>query len=211
MYRDRTDAGKQLARLLRRMAGPKPLVLALPRGGVLVGAAVARALGGELDVVLVKKLRAPGNPELALGAVCEEGRVFLNDEVVRVSGAADEFIERERRARLAEMQQQRARYRAVRPRAPVAGRTVVLVDDGLATGATMIAAAQTTRLALPARLIVAAPVGPPETVEAIRALPEVDEVVCPLRPEWFAGVGQFYEDFPQIEDDEVTVTMEKFA
>lgn len=181
----------------------RPVVLALPRGGVIVGAAVARALGAELDVMLVKKLRAPDNPELALGAVGEDGNVFLNEDVMRFSPVSDEYVADERRRCLAEMTTQRERYRAARRRVDVTGRVVWLVDDGLATGATMIAAAQAARAAKPVRLIVAVPVGPPETVRAVAGRKEIDEVVCPWQPPEFAGVGQFYEDFRQVEDEEV--------
>lgn len=211
MFQDRTDAGRQLAALLHRFAPQRPLVLALPRGGVIVGAVIARKLICDLDVVLVKKLRALDEPELALGAVSEEGRAFVNDEIVRLTGADEAYIEAERRARVSEMAGQRSLYRAVKTRVSPTGRVVILVDDGLATGATMIAAAQATRLANPARLIVAVPVGPPDVVSVIEALREVDEVVCPLIPDGFAGVGQFYRDFRQVEDDEVVTILKEFA
>jgi putative phosphoribosyl transferase len=200
MFRDRTDAGRHLANALKSYRGANPLVLGLPRGGVVVGAEVARALGGELDVLLVKKLRAPGNPELALGAVCEDGHVHLNPMDV-----SDAYVQKEIVARRAEMMLQQQRYRAVRPRVPRAGRTVILVDDGLATGATMMAGVQTTQLAKPVRLIVAVPVSPPETAR------EFNDLVCLETPLDFQGVGQFYEDFTQVEDDEVIRILKEFA
>ena len=202
MFQNRQDAGRQLGAALAQRRLKRPVVLGLPRGGVVVAAEVARALGGDLDVVLVKKLRAPGNPELAVGAVAEDGRYVLNQIPV-----AEEYLAAERAARLAEMEQQRQRYRAVKPRLPVTGRNVVLVDDGLATGATMSAAVQTTALLRPARLLVAAPVGPLETVEQFQELDAVADVVCLMTPVEFEGVGQFYLDFRQVSDDEVVALL----
>ena len=209
MFKNREDAAQQLAAELVAYTDEHPLVLGLPRGGVVVAATIAKAVAGELDVLLVKKLRAPGNPELAIGAICEEGRAFLNDEVVGLTDADEDYIATERRERLAEMAEQRQLYRRVRPRVSPTGRTVILVDDGLATGATMIAAAQATALSKPEQLIVAVPVGPPETVDAIRAMSQVDDVVCLETPAWFSGVGQFYRDFHQISDEEVVQILEE--
>lgn len=211
MFENRVDAGRQLAALLRRFEAQQPLVLGLPRGGVVVGAEIARELHCDFDVVLVKKLRAPSEPELAVGAVCEEGRAFVNEEVARMTGADGAYLERERRERAAEMTGQRKLYRAVKTRVPPAGRTVILVDDGLATGATMIATVQTARLAQPAKLIVAVPVGPSEVVRLLEEMREIDEVVCATTPVEFAGVGQFYRDFRQTEDDEVVNILKEFA
>jgi predicted phosphoribosyltransferase len=211
MFQDRKDAGQQLARRLERFRSTNPLVLALPRGGVVVGAEVAHILGCALDVLLVKKLRAPDNPELAVGAVCEEGRSFLNDEVVRVTGADKAYLKREIEERIAEMAEQRELYRAVKPRIAATGQTTILVDDGLATGATMIAAAQVVAGANPKRLIVAVPVGPPDTVSQLEAMDEIDDVICLYAPEWFGGVGQFYGDFSQVSDVEVAALLEEFA
>ncbi len=202
MFQNRQDAGRQLGAALAKRRLTRPVVLGLPRGGVVVAAEVARALGGDLDVVLVKKLRAPGNPELAVGAVAEDGRYVLNQIPV-----AEEYLAAERAARLAEMEQQRQRYRAVKPRLPVTGRHVVLVDDGLATGATMSAAVQTTALLRPTRLLVAAPVGPLETVEQFLELDAVTDVVCLMTPVEFEGVGQFYLDFRQVSDAEVVALL----
>jgi putative phosphoribosyl transferase len=203
MFRDRIDAGQQLAHELCRYKLQRPLILALPRGGVVVGAAMAGPLDGELDVLLIKKLRAPGNPELAIGAISEEGHRYLNEDIQFVTHATDAYLEKETRQRLAEMAGQRSLYRAGKPKIPIAGREVVLVDDGLATGATMMAAVQVTSAAVPARLILAVPVGPPETVQRFAELETVEAVVCLLEPDWFGGVGQFYRDFTQVEDAEV--------
>lgn len=197
MFANRTDAGRQLARALNTYRGTTPLVLGLPRGGVVVAAEIARALEGSLDVMLVKKLRAPDNPEFALGAVTEDGRVILNTSAP--------MPEAEIASRLAEIRRQRERYR--RPRAATKNRTVILTDDGLATGATMEAAIAATTD--PARLIVAVPVSPPETAEKLSAM--VDEFICLETPQDFQGVGQFYTDFTQVSDDTVIQILEAFA
>jgi predicted phosphoribosyltransferase len=207
MYRDRTEAGQQLAAALKQFRPDRPLVLGLPRGGVVVAAEVAQRLDGDLDVLLVKKLRAPDNPELAIGALSEEGDPFLNQELVALTGSDRRYVDREIAERRAEIDQQRQQYRAVKPRLPTAGRVVILVDDGLATGATMIAAAQATGLAKPKKLIIAVPVGASDAVEYLGRMREVDEVVCLHTPSWFNGVGQFYEDFSQVSDDEVVAVL----
>lgn len=211
MFRDRTDAGQQLARALERYRGEHPLVLGLPRGGVVVGAEITRALGGDLDVLLVKKLRAPDNPELAIGALCEAGEPWLNDALLRLTGADKRYLEAELKERRREMTAQARRYRSVKPLVPPQGRTVILVDDGLATGATMTAAVHAVGMSQPNKLVVAAPVGPPDTVSAIRQLPEVSDVVCLHTPSWFSGVGQFYDDFTQVEDEEVVDILRRFV
>lgn len=195
MFRDRHDAGVKLARALEKYRAAHPLVLGLPRGGVVVGAEVARALGGDLDVVLVKKIGAPGNPEYALGAVTETG----------VSGDA-ESLQEEIGARRAELAEQQTRYRAVKPRVSPEGRTVIIVDDGLATGSTMMAAIQAARQASPQQIIVGVPVAPRDVT-----LPGIDELVCLETPWDFRGVGQFYYDFTQVEDEEVIEILKEFA
>ena len=211
LFNDRVDAGRQLAGRLEKHRASNPLILALPRGGVVVGAEIARALGCDLDVMLVKKLRAPGNPELAIGAISEEGRVHLNEEVARLSGADAAYIERERTTRMAEMAEQKMLYRAVRSRIDPIGRAAILADDGLATGASMIAAIQAAAQGRPAKLMVAVPVSPPETLETIGAMDEVDEVVCLAAPDGFAGVGQFYQEFDQVPDEDVVAILRQFA
>jgi predicted phosphoribosyltransferase len=177
------------------------LVLALPRGGVPVAYEVARALGAALDVFLVRKLGVPGNEELAMGAVATGGVRVLNDPVVRQLGIPGHLID----AVAAEQQQELARrerlYRDGRPPPDTRGRAVILVDDGLATGATMRAAVKALRRSGPARIVVAVPTAPPDTCEELRR--EADEVVCGIAPEPFLAVGQWYEDFPQTSDDEV--------
>ena len=206
-FTNRQDAGRQLARALEKWRGAQPVVVGLPRGGVVVAAEVAQLLAGELEVLLVKKLRAPGNPELALGAVSADGQVFLNDAVVRMTGALADYLDREIAERRAEMAAQQQVYQAVRPHIVLANRPVILVDDGLATGATMIAAVQTTALLKPRQLVVAVPVSPPESLAAIRKLAEVDDVVCLHTPAWFQGVGQFYDDFTQTSETQVVALL----
>lgn len=202
-FADRHDAGRRLALRLLPLEGERPVVLALPRGGVPVAFEVAKALRAPLDLVLVRKLGAPFNPELAVGAVVdgETPCCLLNDDVVRALGVTDDYLATERTRQLAEIERRRALYRGERPRPSLAGRTVVLVDDGIATGATMKAAIAATRQARAARVIVATPVAPAETVAELKEL--ADAVVVLMTPDMFAAVGQFYDDFTQVEDDEV--------
>jgi putative phosphoribosyl transferase len=208
MFRDRAEAGQRLVATLQRFAADHPLILGLPRGGVVVGAEVARALQCDLDVLLVKKLRALGDPELALGAICEEGKAFINEEVRGLTAATQEYLNREILERLAEIAEQRRVYRKVKTRISPTDRVAILVDDGLATGATMIAAVQATALSQPRQLIVAVPVSPPDTLGKLEGMPQVNEVVCLDTPSWFQGVGQFYEDFRQVSDEEVVRILE---
>jgi len=208
MFRDRAEAGQRLAVALQRFAADHPLILGLPKGGVVVSAEVARALQCDLDILLVKKLRAPGDPELALGAICEEGKAFINEELRELTTATHEYLDREVRERLTEIAEQRRVYRKVKPHISPTDRVAILVDDGLATGATMIAAVQATVLSQPRKLIVAVPVSPPDTLGKLEGMPQVNEVVCLDNPSWFQGVGQFYEDFRQVSDDEVVRILE---
>lgn len=200
-FPDRAEAGRQLAERLRELPLHDPVVLAIPRGGVETGAALARGLGCELDVVLARKLRAPNQPELAVGAVSEDGDTYLNDDVMAMGGVDSAILEVERRRQVAEIARRRTMVRAVRPQADVKGRTVILTDDGIATGATMIAALNVVRAAGPKEIIVAVPVGAPGRIAAIR--PVCDRLVCLQEPEAFWAVGQFYDDFDQIEDARV--------
>jgi hypothetical protein len=200
-FADREEAGWMLVERLRGESLDKPLVLAIPRGGVEIGAVLARGLGAELDVVLSRKLRAPHQPELALGAVSGAGEVYLNHFASAMTDAGDAYVEAERKRQLAEIERRRALVRAVRPQAPIAGRTVILTDDGIATGATMIAALHTVRAAGARKIIVAVPVGAPDRIDALRPL--CDRIVCLQEPEAFWAIGQFYRDFAQVEDDRV--------
>ena len=208
-FADREEAGWMLVERLRGESLQKPVVLAIPRGGVEVGAAIARGLGCELDVVLSRKLRAPHQPELALGAVSEDGDVYLNHFASAMTDAGDAYIEAERQRQLAEIARRRTMFRAVRPQADVRGRTVILTDDGIATGATMIAALHTVRAAGAKEIIVAVPVGAPDRIDAIRPL--CDRVVCLQEPEAFWAIGQFYRNFEQVEDERVVELLRDYG
>jgi predicted phosphoribosyltransferase len=200
MFNDRIDAAQRLAKALARYRGRNPLVLAIPRGAVEMGRVIADALEGELDVVLVRKLRAPGSPEFAVGAIDETGWAYVAAHAAG-AGADAKYLEREKREQLATLQRRRREYTPARPPIDPAGRVVIVVDDGLATGATMIAALHAVRTKQPAKLICAVPVAPPESLEAVR--PYADDVVCLDTPAGFFAVGQFYREFNQVEDDEV--------
>lgn len=200
-FEDREDAGRQLAARLQEVTLVRPLVLAIPRGGVEVAAPLAHALGAELDLVLSRKLRAPGQPELAVGAVSESGEVYLNHFASELAGAGHGYVQREVAHQMAEIERRAKRFRSVRLKAPVSGRSVIITDDGIATGATMIAALRTVRAQEPRELIVAVPVAPRERLAEIRALS--DRVVCLLVPAEFWAVGQYYRSFTEVTDDRV--------
>jgi predicted phosphoribosyltransferase len=201
-FRDRCEAGRVLAdRLTSYENRPDVLVLALPRGGVPVGYEVAQALQAPLDVFLVRKLGVPGHEELAMGAVATSGVRVLNDDVVKPLGISDHMIEAAAAQELEELSRRERLYRGGRPVPDMRGRTVILVDDGLATGATMRAAIQALRQQQPARVIVAVPTASPDICEALRS--EADDVICVMTPEPFFAVGHWYDDFTQTTDDEV--------
>lgn len=216
-YHDRTEAGRALAAALAdRLAGlndsaaEPPLVLALPRGGVPVAVEVARRLAAPLDVLVVRKLGAPGREELALGAIASdvagadgEGPIHLNRRIIDSLGVDEQTIRAIASRERDELRRRARAYRGDRPPPEVAARRVVLVDDGLATGATMLAAAEAMRAAGAAFILVAVPVGAPDTVRRLAGDPAVDEVVCPLQPQQFHGVGEWYQRFEQVDDDAV--------
>jgi predicted phosphoribosyltransferase len=200
MFDDRHDAARQLAKKLAAYKGKNALVLAIPRGAVPMGRTLADALGAELDVVLVRKLGAPGNPELAVGAIDETGWAYIADYADEV-GADAAYLSREKERQLETLRKRRAQYTPKRHPVDPAGRIVIVVDDGLATGATMMAALHAVRAKNPARLVCAVPVAAPDSLAKVK--PHADEVVCLDAPWGFHAVGQFYRSFPQVEDEEV--------
>lgn len=205
-YRDRRAAGQALADALSHYRSRRPLVLGVPRGGVTVAAEVAAALDGDLDVVVARKLGAPGNPELAMGAVGADGQPLVDDRLVARLGVDQARLAAEVERQTAEARRREVAYRKDRPAPDPAGREVIVVDDGVATGATLRAALALVRRRGPATLCCAVPVGPPETL--LRLGEEADEVVCPLQPTWFMAVGEWYADFRQVEDHEVVALLE---
>jgi predicted phosphoribosyltransferase len=208
LFRDRFDAGRRLAARLQKHANrPDVIVLALPRGGVPVGYEVARALGAPLDVFLVRKLGFPGQEEFAMGAIASGGVRILNTNLLRRFHVPDHTVEAIAARELAELERREQAYRGSTAPLSVRGHTVILVDDGLATGSTMRAAAAALRRMHPARIVVAVPVGAGDSCEEFGAL--VDEVVCAETPEPFQAVGQWYEDFAQTTDDEVRELLQR--
>jgi predicted phosphoribosyltransferase len=206
MFHDRNEAAILLAEQLKDYQGKNPLILAIPRGAVPMAKIIADQLDGEFDVVLVRKLRAPDYPELAIGSIDESGWTYIADHAASV-GADSEYIEAERQQQMATIRQRRAQYTPVRSPIDPAGRVVIVIDDGLATGATMISALHGLRSRKPARLICAIPVSPPETLRKIQPL--ADQVICLDTPDNFRAVGQFYVNFPQVEDEEVIKVLHK--
>ncbi|MFE8072359.1 phosphoribosyltransferase [Marinobacteraceae bacterium S3BR75-40.1] len=202
-FTNRTEAGALLAEEFGKHAGrfSSPLVLGLPRGGVPVAAAVARALDAELDILTVRKVGVPGQPELAMGALASGDIRVRNERVIRGLGVSEDSFNRVARNELEELQRRETRFRGERPRPSMRDRTVILVDDGVATGSTMRAAIQAVRQQDPREVIVAVPVAAPDSLELLRD--EADDVICLMAPAGFAGVGQWYRDFAQTADEEV--------
>ena len=203
MFRDRTDAGAQLAQALAEYQAADPVVLALPRGGLPVARVVADALGAPLDIVLVRKIGAPGQSELALGALVDGDppQAVLNADLIELLGVSEEYLEQEKQALTAELNRRRESYLGDRKRADVAGKTAIVVDDGIATGATMRAALTATRRRGPETLVLAVPVAPAESLHGLSG--EVDSVICLSTPDHFRAVSLHYQRFPQVSDDEV--------
>ncbi len=202
-FENREQAGRELAAMLARYRNTDAIVLALPRGGVPVGYEVATALGATLDVVLVRKIGAPGQPELAIGAVADGAtpELVLNESIVRVLEPGPGYLEMEKARALAEIERRRRAYRGARELPALANRTVILVDDGLATGMTALAALRSLRRQRPRRLVLAVPVASPDTIDLLR--PEADEIVCSKVNDSLFAVGEAYSDFRQLSDDDV--------
>ncbi|MHC4428181.1 MAG: phosphoribosyltransferase [Planctomycetota bacterium] len=211
MFADRRDAGRRLAVCLSHLEGRDLVVLGLPRGGVVVAAEIARHLEAPLDVLVVRKLGAPAQPELAIGAVTdgEHPRVFRNEDVLRSLGVSGEYLEYEIERQVVEVDRLQGLYRDGRPAERLADRTVVVVDDGIATGATVRAGIQALRSGPVGEIVLAVPVAPREVQSALRR--EADEFVCPLTPFVFRAVGSFYEDFRQVTDGEVITLLAESA
>lgn len=208
MFKDRTDAGRRLSKQLVAYAGkPDAFVLALPRGGVPVAYEVARALELRLDVLIVRKLGAPGRPELAMGAIASGGAVVLNDDVIAALRISEERIAGIIALEREELERRERVYRVDRPAPEVRDQTIILVDDGMATGATMRAAARALGQQHPARVVVAVPTGAPDTCATLAN--EVDELVCLAMPDPYIAVGCWYEDFRQTSDTEVRTLLER--
>ena len=211
LFKSRGDAGRKLAIEVARHAFKNPVVLALPRGGVPVAVEVARRLNAPLDLVLVRKLGCPGQPELAVGAVVDGDtpEVVINEAIMRETGTSNDYIDEAVERELGVIEKRRKLWLAGRSRVPIEGRTAILVDDGIATGATVRCALHALRRQKPHRLVVATPVAPPDTVRSLAT--EADEVITLERPEPFGAIGLFYADFAQVGDGEVTAILDKFT
>jgi len=208
LFKDRHDAGQRLAQKLLRYQGAKDgIVIALPRGGVVVGYDISLALRLPLDVLISRKLGTPSNPELAMGALAETGYRHMNEDVIREYRVSNAQLERELLRQTSEIDRRIRRYRGGRALPSLKGQTVILVDDGIATGATFFASLGALLKAEAAKIVAAVPVAPPRVLAELNAL--VDEVVVLHTTEWFFGIGQFYEEFPQVEDEEVIACLEE--
>jgi putative phosphoribosyl transferase len=203
IFDDRHQAGRLLAQRLVHLSEQKPIVLALPRGGVPVGFEIAKVLKAPLDVILVRKIGVPGQPELALGAVVDGTRphTIVNHELMDSLEISEDYLCQQTEKQLAEIDRRRTMYLGDRPYLRISGRTVIVVDDGVATGATVLAALEAVRRAKPQHIVLAVPVAPPPSVKELSE--QVDELVCLLAPAWFGAISRFYIDFHQIGDDEV--------
>ena len=209
MFADREDAARQLATKLRDLGLHDPVVLAIPRGGVVTGAVLARELGADLDVVLSRKLRAPYQPELAIGAVGEDGEVYVNHRIEGAITVDKSYLKAERQRQVKAIEQRQQLFRVGRARVPIMGRSVILTDDGIATGSTMIAAIRVVKALKPYELIVAVPVAPKRQLGEFRSF--CDRFICLEAPADFHAVGQFYQSFETVEDEEVVRLLREAA
>lgn len=198
-FRNRQDAGKRLAEKLMKFKGENPIILAIPRGGVVVAREIAIALGVELNLIIPRKIGAPHNPELAIGAVTEDGSAILDQDLISYLNVSEKYIESEQQRQIAEIKRRIEKYRI--KETELKGRVVILVDDGIATGSTMLAAIKSVKNQKAERIIVAVPVAPPDTIEKMEK--EVDEIICLYTPPYFNAVGAFYQHFDQTTDEEV--------
>ena len=205
MFKDRLDAARQLSKALKKYEGQNPLILAIPRGAVPMSAWIADVLHGQMDVVLVRKLRAPLQPEVAIGAVDETGRAYLSP-CAATPGIAPQYVKDEIKLQMKTLKARRQQYSQIRAPIPVQGRVVIVVDDGLATGATMMSALKAVRQHHPQRLVCAIPVASPDALSKIKPL--ADETVCLHAPEDFMAVAQFYQQFPQVDDAQVLASLQ---
>ncbi|MBI2920394.1 MAG: phosphoribosyltransferase [Planctomycetes bacterium] len=203
---DRQDAGERLAAALQLIPLDRPVVLGIPRGGLPVAVCIAEVLRAPLGVIVARKLRAPGQPELAIGATASDGTTWIDGELARATGADENYLAEETKRQSAEARAREDRFDG--RRAPVKGHTVIVADDGLATGSTAIAAVRSLRKAGASRVLLAVPVAPPHTVELLRG--EADEVICLHEDEDFTAVGQYYQDFRQVEDEDVVKILENY-
>jgi predicted phosphoribosyltransferase len=206
-FSNRIEAGKLLAENIKGIVSFKSVILGIPRGGIIIANEVARALCAEFDVVLSRKIGAPSNPEFAIGAVSENGDIFINEGVLRQENISKNYIEREKLCQMRVMQLRAESYRQIKRKVILTGKTVVISDDGVATGATMQAAIWAIRQEKPGRIVLALPVAPYDTLKKLAE--EVDEIVCLRVPDLFSAVGQFYIDFPQVEDNEVLAVLSR--
>jgi predicted phosphoribosyltransferase len=210
VFQNRTDAGRKLARALTKYKSRHPVVLALPRGGVPVAAEVAAALDAPLDLVLVRKIGVPTQPELAMGAVTDgkQPMVVRNSDIIELCGISEQEFDAVCKEELAEIERRRRRYIGDRARAEVEGLVAIIIDDGIATGATTLAAIQAVRSRKPNELVLAVPVAPLDTIKKLNL--EVDAIVCLETPEELGAIGYFYRDFHQVSDEEVVATLKRF-
>lgn len=206
-FSGRIEAGQSLARELEELHGQQAVVLGIPRGGVVAAQPICLALEADLDIVLSHKLGAPGNPELAIGAVCEDGKLFVDESIASGVGADDSYIEREKRHQLQQMAHRVRQYREILPKTALAERIVIVTDDGVATGATMQAALWAVRQEKPQRLIAALPVGPEDTLTKLSE--HADETICLRAPPFFSAISQFYLQFAQVEDEQLLEILEQ--